>query len=390
MPFISLRFSMEKNMKKHISFLVLCLASFSIFAKTSEKSWQFTNTSGANLDKTGGRDLFEFNYSSEEEKIKWSQDISFFNRLQFDFKNNFLESRIRLENLCAEEIAKEDEFAFPLTSNSSLKFYANYSPLPFISLGFGNSYFGKFEIRGSELQAFDDTSKFGKMIREGLSLSTNLFFGEEENINLRAALALHSDFMYGDSSLKLSFGHDFKIKNLFSFGSTFQNITSYKRKIGIYASADFIKNFKFNAGFVYNNTDTSFLPKESLYSLTLSAGYKVKSIGLGFYADCITGLSDKYLGGDEIKSYSQNQIPYVFALRAEYSPWDFLKLETKVIRQNLFSSSSQGKTVIYPFAEYSFGNEHFTLSGGLRFTFNEAISSGLTSLGIPLTLKVSI
>ncbi|MCR5401100.1 MAG: hypothetical protein K6E78_05825 [Treponema sp.] len=239
----------------------------------------------------------------------------------------------------------------------------------------------------------------------------------------------------------LDAGFNFGKENLFDIGFTAHDITSDSRKIAAFAGLTCIPDAVMNIGFYYNFTSSDFLPESRVtrsdddtdldiykykkqktkYALGASGGYYISSIGLGLYADVISGLNDEYIGqieyvnsdgtstyesasikrGQTIVKYKQKSngsykakrtdefvegaIPFYSQLRLTFDANPDLNLAFNFKLRTMLGDSDSTCITLYPRATYSLPDNIGSLSAGIRMEFNLTRYDGLSSISLPFT-----
>lgn len=324
--------------------IVCLLGAFSIFAMGAfAQKLSITNQVGADSAGLANTDLYFFSnenlYSGDVKSISgWAIG----DRLQLDFSSTIVTGRLRLE----AEYNGTSEISNNIIFNPTG--YVHFTPIRQIGFIVGNNVFKKYTIPASYLAAADDYSKAGRLITDTLSLDEEYYkvsdffsipnqiliggltsdwtFGKKDKIYLKMAATsnFHTDFQT-TPLYTVDLGIDFGIKKAADFGFTAHDILSADRKFGAFAGLKRIDNFVLNGSYYYNFSGTDFSPEaavekdassdnpyyeykkqKTLHAVGISSGYFFKKIGLGIYADIITGLSDEYVAN--VKYYNTDGI----------------------------------------------------------------------------------
>ncbi len=145
-----------------------------------------------------------------------------------------------------------------------------------------------------------------------------------EGLKISGGIRGNTEYDNNDN-YRLDFGAQCKTaKDLVTFGATAKSVTNDDRTFGLFAGINSIQNMMINLGFVYNANNTDFIPEETKYALTFSAGYEMKDAGFSIYADVVSGLSSKYIDKEyktsDLKNDNGNkEIQFQAKLLANYA-----------------------------------------------------------------------
>lgn len=351
------------------------------------QSIKVTNTFGGDADSTGGSDLFTFENQKNEDgtyKDEFGNKTRISDRLQIDASAEKFDGRIRLETGTTKLNGKE--------STIRLRGYGRFKPINQFQLIAGNDFFTKVAVDAGYLAASDDYPKYARILQSGFGVISNWKFGEEKNIDIKIASGLKGtdDSFLDEETLGLDAGLSFGVKNLFSAGVTFQNITDSNITAGVFAGLNAVENLTLNAGYVYNNTDTDFIANAAKNSVSVTAGYKFKDIGLFVGADVISAIGNEYLEKNETKKYEKNGssiIPFLTKLNVSYKATDDVTVGAKAKIALMIGDNDSIKTELYPNVSYDLAGKMGTLATGIRMNFDK---DGFTKFAVPLTWKCTL
>ncbi len=438
---------MEFKLKKLFTYFTLsCFLFFLLSPSFAKNKLTIKNTIGADSDELGDYDLFSNTKESDIKGNLLTENIfSFGDQLQADFEGSHLNARVRLDMLYTS--ASDADAAFILAPTG----FIHYKPFPQLSIFAGNDFFKQFAIPSAYLAADDTTTKYGRLIAGAVgednyipdgdfAVYTNGFSAgllSEWNFNLAAysgyfkALA-GGTFVDSTGFIKvLDLGLNLGLNDLFDFGFTAHNLLSPDRKLGAFAGLTAIPNLTLNAGFYYNFTDSDYLPEtrverggedefkkqKTKYALGITGGYDFAGIGLGIYADFITGLSNEYIG--EIKYYDSNDnlidtvtttivrgetvvkykngvakrsdeypqkaFPLYSQLRISYDINESFNTSLNVKVRTLVNSSDDTWFSICPRLSIELPGKIGKITTGLHLDMNLTRYSGITNISLPFT-----
>lgn len=438
---------MEFKLKKLFTYSLLsCFLFFLLSPVCAKSKLTIKNTIGADFDELGDYDLFSNTKESDINDNVLSENIfSFGDQLQADFESSPLDARVRLDMLYTS--ASDADAAFILAPTG----FIHYKPFPQLSIFAGNDFFKQFAIPSAYLAADDTTTKYGRLIAgsEGkdnyipdgdFAVYTNGFSAgllSEWNFNLAAysgyfkALA-GGTFVDSTGFIKvLDLGLNLGLNDLFDFGFTAHNLLSPDRKLGAFAGLTAIPNLTLNAGFYYNFTDSDYLPEtrverggedefkkqKTKYALGITGGYDFAGIGLGIYADLITGLTNEYIGdikyyddegnlietvtttivrgetvvkykdGEAKRSdeYPENAFPLYSQICLNYDANDSISCSLNVKLRTLVNASDDTWLSFCPRLTIKLPHKYGTLSTGLHLDMNLTRYSGVSDISLPFT-----
>lgn len=444
-----------------IAFTIFALATTSIFAEKSKLT--IKNIFGSDTDSFSDYDLFVHSSetNSSNEKIT-SNTFSLGDRFQLDYESKILSSRFRLDTLYhttnydfAGTYAQNDEIPNLLFAPSG---FVYFTPIKQFGIIAGTNFYKQFKIPSGYLAAADDTTKYARLLTTSLSsekylgsekiavfyegygggLTSNLTFGKGGYLNLAAGSFFYTEFANSSAfDYTIDFGFNGGIKNLFDAGFTAHNILDAERKFGAFAGLTTNENLILNAGFYYNFTSSDYLPESRVnrndvdefkkqstkYALGFTGGYNFENIGLGIYADFITGLTNEYIGtkkyydedgnliktetttiirGGDCVKYKYNSstnsyklvrtdefvheaIPFYMQFRLDYDVAENLNLAFNFKLRSMWNNGEESWITLYPRASVDLPNSLGEIGFGLRFDMNLARYKGLSDFSIPLT-----
>ncbi len=434
-------------MKKTLALIAAgCILTGMLFAETTKLT--IKNTVGADSGELADWDLYT--HSNETDiygNTVTGDGISFGDRLQLDLENKYVTARLRLNAVYQNADSSLPSFILSPTG------FVHVTPFKELGIIVGNSYNNYFAIPSAYLAADDSTTKFGRLLvnssdcetyfgtnnlslyMDGIAggLTSSWKFGEDENIyvNAAAGLSFSTDFsttneMYVDAGINAG------LENVFDFGFTTHELNADTRKFGLFAGLTGIPNAILNGMFYYNFTDSDFLPEARVerndvdefkkqttkYAAGLSGGYYFNGIGIGLYADFITGLTNEYIGkikyydaddnlikteittiirGETIVKYKKGNakradgfthqaVPLYAQLRAVWDISSSLQTEMKVKVRTMLRDSSQTWFTVYPKVSVKLPKKLGTLATGIKLDMNlTRYTGGLSGISIPLT-----
>ncbi len=345
-----------------------------------------TNTFGGDQDKIKSSDALVL--ERNENQFFATSGMLFANRTQLDFEWDKIESRLRLEEYFTYNNSSSEQ-----ELNVNFKGFFRFKFIPQLSFLAGNSFFSKFPVEAAYLAASDDVPKFGRMLKNGAGVYSEIPFlsdSEKTICLMKFSAGIEDDVFDSTENLKLDFAADFVFPKIFSIGFTAQDVLDASfGKYAVFAGLNFVPNLTLNFGYSYNNTDEDFLVNEAMHSLICSVEYKVKSLGLKFSNDFICALSNEYLGKSAKKYYENNAIPFMDRIYAEY---DFSSEYSAALdfRADGFFNEENVSFVIHPSVQYKTLSKILTLNAGLRFYFETEQENPLVKISVPLTCKLSL
>ena len=355
-------------MKKIVAAL---LAGMLVCDALSAQSIKIVNTFGGDADSTGGSDLFTFENQKDDEgayKNEFANKTRVSDRLQLDASGEKFDGRVRLEFATTKLNGKE--------STIRLRGYGRFKPIDQFQLIAGNDFSTKVVVDAGYLAASDDTPKYGRILQSGFGAISNWTFGEEKNINLKIAGGLKGtdDSFLDVKNLGLDAGVNFGIKNLFSAGATFQNVTSDTVTIGAFAGLNAVENLTLNAGYIYNDTDTDYIPVASKNALSLTVGYNFKDLGLSVAADVISAVGEE-------------KNPFLTKLNVSYKATDEKTVGAKAKVSMIIGNNDSVNTELYPNVTYKLANKMGSLTTGVRMNLDK---NGLSKIAVPFNWKITL
>ncbi len=355
-------------MKKIVSAL---LAGMLVCGVLSAQSIKIVNTFGGDADSTGGSDLFTFENQKDDEgayKNEFANKTRVSDRLQLDASGEKFDGRVRFEFATTKLNGKE--------STIRLRGYGRFKPVDQFQLIAGNDFSTKVVVDAGYLAASDDNPKYARILQSGFGVISKWTFGEEKNINLKVASGIKGadDSFLDVKNLGLDAGLSFGVKNLFSVGATFQNVTGDTPTIAAFAGVNAVKNLTLNAGYIYNDTDTDYIPVVSKNVVSFSTGYNFKEIGLSAAADVISAVGEE-------------KTPFLTKVNVTYKATDDITVGAKAKVSLVFGDNNSAKTEIYQNVTYNLPNKMGCLTTGLRMNLD---SIGLTKFAVPFNWKITL
>jgi len=335
----------------------------------SAQTLSISNTFGGNTETLEGQDLLIKN------------QFSLSDRLQTDFRSSYLDFRGRCDiyNINFDNTSPEFLFRGYIRAGS-----------PYISGVAGNSFFSKFAIKAAEIDALDTVPNYGKVIKNGLGIYSEIPFNKKNTLKLGAAV--ESDCIFGEDDFALDLGADYVLKNRFSAGVSLRDVTAGKfGKYSAFTGFNF-GNFRFNTGYIYNNTDTDLLPAESKHSVQAAFSYANKKLKIKAGSTVISALTPEYLRGgkEKTETYENGAIPFMATASFTYSfkkPEIDLGLQLKY--SDMLKNNNSRHIIIYPYADYVFCNKLLELNGGLKFDCTNSGGKNTVIFSLPVSIKVT-
>ncbi len=358
------------------------LASAIVCGAVSAQSVKVANTFGA-----GGSDLFVFeNQKNEDDSFKniFGFETRVCDRIQVDAKSEKLDGRIRMDIGTTKVNGKE--------STLRLRAYGRYKFIEQLQLIVGNEFFTKVPVDAGYLAASDDYPTYARILQKGFGLASNFAFGDEENISLKIAGGIKAidDSFFDINNLGLDAGLNFGVKDLFTIGLSTQNITGNKISLAAFAGLSAVENLTLNLGYIYNNTDTGFIPKSAKNSISFTAGYDFQDIGLFLGCDVISAISNEYITSGETAKYENAGnalVPFYSKVRLSYSANESLSVNLEGNLAMMLGDSDSFETEVYPNVSYKLPAKMGDLSAGFRMNMN---SKGIAQFSIPLSWKITL
>ena len=210
---------------------------------------------------------------------------------------------------------------------------------------------------------------------------------------MKLAFCVDTDSNYKWRELGFNFATEIALKNYFTASATVKNVYDDENlSFAAGISQAYIKNLKFNIGYVYNNTDFDFLSAKTKHSVFLSASYSFEQKPFVLSIDYVTGLNDSYIS-DKGVTKSRGYIPFTVATKLEYefnddTNFDFLfKINGNIglMEQSLYELLS--------LVDYKL-NKNNTIMAGLRFTVDTTYKNAdgiiIPEVSIPITWKFKL
>lgn len=371
-------------MKKMISVvatgILICYA-------LSAQSIKLVNTFGGDADSTGGSDLFVYENQTDDDgsyKNEFKNTTRASDKLQLDASSKMFDARVCAEIGTTKLNGKD--------STLRLRGYGLFKPVEQFQIIAGNDFFTKVTVNAGYLAASDGYPKYARILQNGFGAISAWTFGDDKNISLNLAGGVKgTDDSYSNKDkLGLDFGFNFGMKGLFSLGGSFQNVAGNKLSVAVFAGLNAVENLTLNAGYIYNNTDTDYITKAAKNSVSLSAGYNFKEIGLFLGADVIAGISNEYLAGDDTLKYEKEGdklIPLLSKVRVSYKATDSLTVGAKVKVATMLGDNDSIQTELYPNVSYTLPNKMGSLTSGVRMNLDK---DGLSKFAIPVSWKCTL
>ena len=351
------------------------------------QSIKLVNTFGGDSDSTGSSDLFVFQNQKDDEgkyKNEFGNETRVSNRLQLDASDKKFDSRLRMEIGTTKLNGKESSIRF--------RGYGRFKPVEQFQLIAGNDFFTKVAVGPGYLVASDDTPKYARILQNGFGAISSWTLGDDKNADLSIAGGLKgvdNSFLEKDT-LGLDAGFNFRMRDLFSMGASFQNMAGDNRSIGIFAGLEAVENLTLNAGYIYNATDTDFIAKIAKNAVSVSAGYDFKDAGIFISADAVSAISSEYLENGETKKYEKDGtslIPFLAKVNVSYKVAEDITLGAKAKISCMIGDNDSTKTELYPNVTYKLQNKMGSLTTGVRMNFDK---DGLSKFAIPLNWKCTL
>ncbi|MCR4735318.1 MAG: hypothetical protein K5829_09985 [Treponema sp.] len=366
-------------MKKIFS---VVLASVIACGAVSAQSLKIVNTFGL-----GGADLFTFENQKKEDGSytnEFSNKTRVSDRIQLDASGEKFDGRVRLDLAATQFNGKE--------STLRLRGYGRFKPINQIQFIAGNDFSTKVAAKAGYLAASDDNPAYGRILQNGFGLASKWTFGEEDNIDFDFGVGLKgsdASFLSKDS-LGLDLGFNFGLKELFTLAFTGQNLAGNNLSLAAFAGLSAVENLILNVGYIYNNTDTAFIPKTAKNTVSFTAGYDLQNIGFFLALDVVSAISNEYMAAGESAKYvsdGKDLIPFYSKVRLAYSASESLTFGLEGSLALMLGDSDSMSSEIYPSLSYKLPSSIGELSTGLRMNLD---SKGLSQFSIPLNWKVTI
>lgn len=367
--------------------LTVVAATILACSAVSAQSFKLVNTFGGDSVSTGGSDLFVFENQKDENgnyKNEFSNTTRASNRLQLDASSKMFDARLRMEIGTTKLNGKDSTVRF--------RGYGRFKPVDQFNLIAGNDLFTKVPVNAGYLVASDDYPKYARILQNGFGAVSNWAFGDEKNVTMNLAAGVKGDdgsFLDPDK-LGLDFGFNFGIKDIMTAGGSFQNVTGNKFTASAFAGLSAVKNLTLNAGYIYNATDTDFIPSVSKNVVSVTAGYNFKDIGLLIGADAACGLTNEYLDEGVTKNYQNDGkyvIPFQTKVLVTYNVNDSLSVGVKAKVTAMLGNADSVKTEIYPNVTYDLPNKFGSLTSGVRISTDK---NGISKFAIPFSWKCTL
>lgn len=363
------------------------LAGMLVCGALNAQSIKVTNTFGGDSDSTGGSDLFTFENQKNDDgtyKNEFASKTRESNRFQIDANGADFDGRIRVETGTTKLNGKE--------STTRFRGYFRFKPVDQFQLIAGNDFSTKVAVDAGYLSASDDNPKYARILQSGFGAISNWKFGDEENISVKAAGGFKGtdDSFLDIKTLGLDAGFNFGIKKLLSAGATFQNVTGDDLSTAVFAGLNAVENLTLNAGFIYNNTDTDYIPKTAKNAVSLTAAYNFKENGLFAGIDVISALNNEYLKDGETKKYEKDGsklTPFLTKAIVSYKATDDITVGVKAKVSLMVGDDDSLKTELYPNITYKLADKMGTITTGVRMNFD---NEGLSKFSVPFNWKITL
>ena len=371
---------MKRIFSGFMAFMLVC-------GVAGAQSIKLVNTFGGDSDSTGSSDLFVFQNQKDDEgkyKNEFGNETRVSNRLQLDASDKKFDSRLRMEIGTTSLNGKESSIRF--------RGYGRFKPVEQFQLIAGNDFFTKVAVGPGYLVASDDTPKYARILQNGFGAISIWTLGDDKNADLSIAGGLKgvdNSFLEKDT-LGLDAGFNFRMRDLFSMGASFQNMAGDNRSIGIFAGLEAVENLTLNAGYIYNATDTDFIAKIAKNAVSVSGGYDFKDAGIFISADAVSAISSEYLENGETKKYEKDGtslIPFLAKVNVSYKVAEDITLGAKAKISCMIGDNDSTKTELYPNVTYKLQNKMGSLTTGVRMDFDK---DGLSKFAIPLNWKCTL
>lgn len=434
-------------MKRQILFSILFVSM--LFAASAKTKLKITNTIGGDSDSLGDYDLYTSERETDiDDDVISSKTYSIGDRFRIDLENSLINARLQMEVLYHKSNSAYDEIPDFVFAPSG---YIHFTPIKQFGIVAGTNYGKLFAIPSGYLAAADDTTKYARLLTDTLGYDTylgsdtasiyyngygggltgNFVWGGDDQFYVKAAAG---SMLYTDSSsfdYSVDFGLNGGIEGIFDAGFTAHNIFDDERKFGAFAGLMALQNLILNAGFYYNFTLSDYLPEarversgedefkkqKTKYAFGVTGGYDFLDIGLGLYADFITGLTNEYIGdikyydedGNLIKTvtttiirgstcvkykdgvakrtdeFTHEAIPYYAQLRLSYDATEFVNLGLSLKLRSMWNDSETSWFTIYPKVNIELPSSAGKISAGLCLDMNLTRYEGISSISVPVS-----
>ena len=358
--------------------LILALASFSAQG-LSALSWTLTNIFGGDYVNIADADFITF--SRKDDGGYETDGVQVSDKFQFDFSSAKFDGRLRLQYQSGQLNGRLgfDGAADSLIGSVRFRGYARFRPVQWIGFAAGNSFFSKYAITASYLAAYEDNSTDAFIAANGFAI-----IGDIAGLKLIANFGGNS-FTSSDE-ISLNFGFDYNAFDVATVGATFKSVTNDEFSASAYAGLTLVENLILNVGFLYNAKDTDFITDAAKFALSVSAGYKFAGIGLGIYADLVSGLTSEYIDDGETSRHDDDAVPMFIVGRVDYDVTESLVLSFYSSFNLMAGEDDSLEMIFYPYAAYTL-SDFGTIKAGVRFGVKEGV---LDSFAIPIAWEYKI
>ena len=344
-------------------FIVFGVSLFLLVHTVSAFNVSLTNTFGGNQDNVGTSDFLKF----DSDGTKQTAVVG--DRIQFDLASEKIDGRVRVN------IRGDVDFA------TLLQGYANVRPIKQLNFIAGNAFFWKWASSSAYLAGIDDYLAHGLLLdKNGFGLLADISPSDSGfSLKLSSGLGI-------DSHADLNFGAEFALNDIFKIAATAQDVLENTRTFASSAELLSLDNFLLNAGYVYNNSDQTYI-QNTEHLVQVSAGYAVKDINLSFYATVLSGLNNISFDATTNEFVTKaNGVPLTAAVRIYYADLENLKIGTSASYKHVLNETDSSNIfTVYPFVDYDtrFG----IFRTGIRTSFDD---NGFKSLSIPFSWQYTI
>lgn len=338
------------------------LAGIVLASGVSAQSITLTNIFGGDDDNLYSDDFIQLTKDKDGNLNKVNVNVA--DRLQLDFKGDKILGRVRLEG---KTNTTDGKFSSASDGGADLRIrgFIGFNPWEFLTIAGGNSFFSKYSLSAAYLAASDDQESHGNLLdTNGAGVIFNI-----AGLKIAGGVA-------AESRLNLNFAASYDIKDVVSFGFTFQDVTTEAFSFAGYAGLNAVEDLILNVGYIYNHEGGDYLASAE-QAVQFSAGYTFKDIGLTLLGDFQTGLSKKSAKDKDGVYKELDRVPLYTKVVAGISPLDNLDVS---LAFTLASANSATAYSFYPYIDYNTGLG--TIRTGVRFNLED---SDFTGIDIPLS-----